>query len=204
MRTERFKKSFFPSATNLWNGLDTSVRNLQSVMCFKKALLVIFNFPTTPTIYNFSLDRYSSISHTRIRLDACLLNYYLFRIGCKSSPKCVCGFEVETINHYFLHCPIFAATRLKLLNSAAYILADEWFAMSDLQKINLFLFGSSQLSEDKNVQIFYHVQKFIKESKRFHVQEIWICLHCSFFNICCVYLCIVGYMSDQVVCHLLL
>ena len=138
VRTERFKKSFFPSATNLWNGLDTSVRNLQSVMCFKKALLVIFNFPRSPTIYNFSLDRYSSISHTGIHLDACLLNYYLFRIGCKSSPKCICGFEVETINHYFLHCPIFAAARLKLLNSAAHILADKWFAMSDLQKINLF------------------------------------------------------------------
>ena len=80
VRTERFKKSFFPSATNLWNGLDTSVRNLQSVTCFKKALLDIFNFPTSSTLHNFSLDRYSSISHTRIRLDACLLNYYLFRI----------------------------------------------------------------------------------------------------------------------------
>ena len=62
VHTERFKKSFFPSATNLWNGLDTSVRNLQSVMCFKKALLVISNFPTSPTIYNFSLDRYSYVS----------------------------------------------------------------------------------------------------------------------------------------------
>ena len=163
--TERFKKAFFPSATNLWNGLDTSVHNLQSVTCFKNALLVIFNFPMSPTLYNFSLDRYSSISHTRVCLDACLLNYYLFRVGCKSSPKCVCGFAVETINHYFLHCPIFAATRLKLLNFAAHILADEWFAMSDLQIINLFCL-------DKNVQIFYHVQNFIKESKRFHIQEI--------------------------------
>ena len=52
VRTERFKKSFFPSATNLWNGLDTSMRNLHSVMCLKKALLVIFNFPTSPTICN--------------------------------------------------------------------------------------------------------------------------------------------------------
>ena len=34
MRAERFKKSFFSSATNLWNGLDTSVCNLLSDMCF--------------------------------------------------------------------------------------------------------------------------------------------------------------------------
>ena len=33
VRTEHSKKPFFPCATNLWNGLDTSVRNLRSVTC---------------------------------------------------------------------------------------------------------------------------------------------------------------------------
>jgi hypothetical protein len=121
VHTERFKKSFFPSATKLWNGLDTSVRNLPSISRFKKVLLDLFNLQPSPTLFNYSLDRYSSIIHTRICLDACALNYYLFKIGCKLSPKCTCGFEIETINHYFLHCPIFAAQRLKLLASAARI-----------------------------------------------------------------------------------
>ena len=32
-------------------------------------------------------------------------------------------------------------------------------------------------------------KNFIKESKRFHVQEIWICLHCSFFQyLLCVFM----------------
>jgi hypothetical protein len=83
-------------------------------------------------------------------LDVCALNYYLFKIGCKLSAKCTCGFEIETINHYFLHCPIFAAQRLKLLTSAARIFADRWLALSNSQIIKLFLFGSSLLSENEN------------------------------------------------------
>jgi hypothetical protein len=75
---------------------------------------------------------------------------------------------------------------LKLLTSAACIFADRWLALSNSQIIKLFLFGSSLLSEDENFQIFYHVQNFIKETKRFHTQEIWICLQFIFqyFLVC--------------------
>ena len=91
-----------------------------------------------------------------------------------SSPACLCGFEYESINNYFLHCPIFAAPRSRLLSSDAEILADRWLAMSELQIINVFLNGSSLqtlLSEDENVNIFYCVQCFIKEFNRFHKLE---------------------------------
>ena len=115
-RERQFKNSFFPPATNLWNGLDTSVHDLQSVACFKKALPVIFNFPTSPTLYNFFIDRYSSICHTRIRLDACLLNYHLFRIGCNHLQN------VLVVSRLKLNV---AAIRLNLLSSAAHIFADE-------------------------------------------------------------------------------
>ena len=64
VHTERFKKSFFPSTTKLWNGLDTSVRNLPSISRFKKVLLDLFNLQPSPTLFNYSLDRYSSIIHT--------------------------------------------------------------------------------------------------------------------------------------------
>ena len=114
-RTERFKKYFFPSATKLWNSLDIDVRNIESIYLFKKALFSIFHIPKCKILFNFSLDRYSSIIHTRLRLDTCSLNFYLFKIGCKASPACLCGFEYECINHYFLHCPIFAAPRSTLL-----------------------------------------------------------------------------------------
>ena len=134
----------------------------------------IFHIPKCKILFNFSLDRYSSIIHTRLRLDTCSLNFYLFKIGCKASPACLCGFEYESINNYLLHCPIFAAPRSRLLSSAAQILADRWLAMSELQIINVCLNGSSLqtlLSEDENVNIFYCVQCFIKEFNRFHKLE---------------------------------
>ena len=121
VRTERFKKSFFPSTTIAWNDIDISVRNLESVILFKNALAINFDVPQYETLFNFSLDRYFSIIHTRLRLNVCTLNYYLFKMGIKSSPECLCGFEMESINHYFLHCPLFAAPRLNLLSSAAHI-----------------------------------------------------------------------------------
>ena len=34
-------------------------------------------------------------------------------------------------------------------------------------KVDLLLFGSSRLSNEQNVEIFSHVQQFIKESKCF-------------------------------------
>ena len=100
-------------------------------------------------LFNFSLDRYSSIIHTRLRLNVCALNYYLFKIGCKPSPECLCGFEVESINHYFLHCPLFAAPILKLLSSAAYIFAHRWHAMTETQLISVFLLDLRKFQKRK-------------------------------------------------------
>jgi hypothetical protein len=93
--------------------------------------------------------------------------HYLFKIGsCKASPECFCGFEIESqINNNFLHCPLFAAPRLKLLSSAAYIFADKRHAMTELHLIRVSLSGYSQLSEN-NIYIFHNVQSFIKETSR--------------------------------------
>ena len=170
-RTERFKNSFFPSATKAWNNIDITVRSFESVTSFQNALFTIFDVPCYETLFNFSLDRYSSIIHTRLRLNVCGLNYYLFKIGRIPSPECLCGFEIESINHYFLHCPFFAASRLKLVSSAAHIIGDRWNSMSELQIVRLFLAGSLQLSESKNIEIFTSVQLFIKETGRFTYAE---------------------------------
>ena len=41
--------------------------------------------------FDYSLDRYCSIIHSRLRLDACALFYYLFKTAVLSSPICSCG-----------------------------------------------------------------------------------------------------------------
>ena len=72
----------------------------------------------------YSIDRYSSVLHTRLRLDACALNYYLFRIGKNVSPACLCGADHETVKHYLIKCPFYAALRSHLLTCAATLFAE--------------------------------------------------------------------------------
>ena len=46
-------------------------------------------------LYNYSLTRYASILHTRLRLGFSGLNSYLFMINRKSSPSCTRGYHNE-------------------------------------------------------------------------------------------------------------
>jgi hypothetical protein len=104
-RTERFKKSFFPATTCLWNSLDYKFRDTQSLRYFKSYLQDFFDISTYEKRYDYALDRYNSILHARLRLNCCALNYYLFKINCVISPACNCGFNCESVIHYFLYCP---------------------------------------------------------------------------------------------------
>ena len=45
--------------------------------------------------------------------------------------------------------------------------SNEWSRYSDSQEVNFFLFGSSHLPTEENVELFFYAQQFIKESKRF-------------------------------------
>jgi hypothetical protein len=125
--TERYKGSF------LWNSINIETCSPVSLDFFKNTLFTIFDLPVPNVIYNLSNDRFSSVYHTRLHLGACALNFYLFKIGCKVSPVCMCGFNTEIIKHYFLRCPIFAAQRQKLLSSA-----DNLSKMNNMQIVQIF------------------------------------------------------------------
>ena len=86
------------------------------------------------------------------------LNEHLFRRNLVDSPNCVCG-SVESTLHFLLHCPRYTNIRNEMLLSLAN--------MPLIFDVNLFLFGSSDLSDDQNVQIFLQIQNFIIKSKRF-------------------------------------
>ena len=51
--------------------------------------------------------------------------------------------------------------------NVARIVSDQWFRCSDKQKVELFLFGSTELTNSENIEIFSHVQHFIRESNHF-------------------------------------
>jgi len=158
-RTERFARSFFPSAIKLWNKFGFSAsQDIDSNGGFKKILKNVLGVPVPNNLYNYAIDRYSSINHTRLRIDACGLNYYLYKINCKPSPACQCGHPIESISHFFLSCPLFASPRQTLLSSAAQILDKTWTTTSKKNLVTLFLCGSKRLTDEQNKNIFCIVQ----------------------------------------------
>ena len=118
--------------------------------------------------FDYSLDRYCSIIHSRFRLDSCALFYYLFKTAVLSSPICSCGFGKETKSHFFFYIVLnMLLQEKKIAFCCCSCFSNEWSRYSDSQEVNFFLFGSSHLSTEENVEIFFYAQQFIKESKRF-------------------------------------
>ena len=112
-RTEKLKKSFFPSTILLWNTLDIDIRNSTSLSNFKLKINKIYRPLCYNKWLNFSLTRKASVLHTRLRLDFCALNDYLYRIVV-ILLYCICCHQNETVKHYLLLCPRFAAQHNKL------------------------------------------------------------------------------------------
>ena len=167
-RTKRFKQSFFPSTVADWNRLDTELRNATPLSSFKNRLRNTYCRSGYNKLFNISLNRQSSILHTRLRLGHCQLNFYLYKIDCKPFPFCdYCWGTTETITHYFLYCTQYAVQRDLLSASTARLFNDAWFRFSDKQKVQIFLHGSDLLSYDENVILLRNVQLFILNSNRF-------------------------------------
>ena len=136
-RTEKFKKSFFPSTILLWNTLDIDIRNSTSLSNFKLKINKIYRPLCYNKWLNFSLTRKASVLHTRLRLGFCVLNDYLYRIVV-ILLYCICCHQNETVKHYLLLCPRFAAQRNKLLTSAAQVYGKAWLTSNDNGKLEFY------------------------------------------------------------------
>ena len=54
----------------------------------------IFHKPKYNKLFNFGIDRYASVLHTRLRFERSDLNEHLFRMNCVPSPHCRCGLNI--------------------------------------------------------------------------------------------------------------
>jgi hypothetical protein len=75
------------------------------------------------------------------------------------------GGIVESIKHFFLHCPRYTARRQCLLSLSAQLLHTMWLSLSEDQIVETFLYGSEILDYEEN-QILMH-SLFILQTKRF-------------------------------------
>jgi hypothetical protein len=118
-------------------------------------------------MFDVSLTRRASILHARPRLYFHVLNEYLFKSNCLSSPLCHCGMSSESVQHYFLHCPRFAAQRNLFLASAVRRCGQSWSESSDEIKTFYILNGIEHLSYSDNCNFFREVHKYILSKNRF-------------------------------------
>lgn len=159
--------SFFCSTTKLWNEIDLAIRLCDTIGSFKR-MLANYYISDYFLPFDYLLDRYCSIIHSRLRPDACALFHYHFKTGVLSSTICSCGVDKETKSQffYFVLNMLVQEKNCSLL-VLVFFSSDEWSRYSDSQEVIFFLLGSSHSSPEENVELFSYAQQFIKESKRF-------------------------------------
>jgi hypothetical protein len=153
-RTSLYASYFIPSSVQLWNQQPENIKSSRSVQIIKS------NFQhqnNTKPIYYYIGTRLGQILHARLRMQCSSLSHHLFRKIIVNSPFCQCG-ATETTDHFLLHYPRHNATRLSYIHT---------FNLPINLNMDLLLFGSTDLTNTLNTDIFLNVQKFIISSKPF-------------------------------------
>ena len=106
---------------------------------------------------------------TRLRRDFGHLNEHKFRHGFKDTlnPLCTCGAEVETTEHFLLHCHLYSTHRSELFDKIVKI--DQQFLNLTAKDQELVLLYGSQRnnSENSNQNIINFVITYLKSTGRF-------------------------------------
>ena len=167
--TGRYLHTFFPYCFSKWDALDPELKCLQFNK-FKSSFISSIR-PTKSDTFGIS-DRYGLKMLTCIRVDHSDLRSHRFskQFNCLD-PKCSCGIEDETPEHYFLRCPIFQGPRITLLNKVSEILEYPSSTLDAPSLCQLLLYGKPSLDVDLNKNIICASIKFIKSSKRFKILE---------------------------------
>ena len=103
-----------------------------------------------------------------------ILREYLFKINSCVSLICECSFDSESVKHFFLYFPKYAAQREVLLTSTANILGETWSSGGDAGKLNFLLYGDESVNYDVSCAFFREVQSFIINTNRFSEAIVWL------------------------------
>ena len=103
-----FKNSFFPSTIIEWNNLDPHLTKPENFSVFKSKILKFIR-PSPNSVYNCHNPR----GITRLRLGLSHFREHKFKHDFQDTlnPLCSCGNDVESTEHFLLHCPQFVNDR---------------------------------------------------------------------------------------------
>jgi hypothetical protein len=96
------RDSFIPATVREWNSLNLSVRNLDTLSKFKKAIRNSISMPI-PRHYSYG-PRKLNIILAQLRCNATFLNYDLCKVKILSNAFCNCGAPCENYHHFFFDC----------------------------------------------------------------------------------------------------
>ena len=162
----KFKQSFFPHHTELWNSLPKNVQTA-SLLDFKSFTKKDIK---PPRYKHFSKgNKLSNTLLTRIRVGRSYLNQHRFTIGHADSPECMCHNREESPSHYFLDCFLYSLERQTLFSLIEHYIP-RFSNFSKQKQLHVILRGINIDNEDllsTNISITIAVQNFILHSKRF-------------------------------------
>ena len=110
-------KPFFPSSIAEWNKISREVRISENIRIFKKRLLE-FTRPSPNSIFDIH-DPHGIKLLVRLRLRLGHLNEHKLKHGFNGTINyiCICGGDIELINHFLLHCPEYCEGRQILFDN---------------------------------------------------------------------------------------
>ena len=116
-----FENSFFPANITERNDLDYSLRNAPSINVFKKNILKFICLGRNK-VFNIYNPHGLKLS-TRLRLGLSHLRGHKFNHNFSDclDEICMCGKDIESTNHFLLHCSLFLNERQVLRNKLRYI-----------------------------------------------------------------------------------
>ena len=162
----KFKKSFFPNTSSLWNSLPRNVQS-KDLADFKEHVKNEFK----PVKYkHFSRGtKLSNTLLTKIRVGRSDLKQHRFTIGLSDSPSCLCHHREESPLHYFLDCFLYLPERQTLFEGIErYIPNFQNFTKQ--RKLEIILRGIHLENPDLiplNTTLTIFVQNFINKTNRF-------------------------------------
>ena len=165
-RTNIFSNSFFPNVIREWNNLSDEISSSVNLSTFRSLLLQRIRKPANSI---FGISNPPGIQHlTRLRLGLSHLKHHKFNHNFIDTldPQCPCGFETESVSHFFLRCQLFQAERLILMNEILNIDPDIHL-LDDISISNLLLYGDKKYDFHTNSKILSCSINFILSSKRF-------------------------------------
>ena len=102
-------------------------------------------------LYHYG-NRFSQMSHTRIRVKFSNLNFHLYNYNLVTSPNCKHCNLPETPNHYFFICNLYSVERNEMMQKITRIL--QTHRIKNRITLDLILHGSKKLSYTLNTQLF--------------------------------------------------